>query len=223
MRAVGRIFFATSLVSILLLSTSCILLPNKVKTPGTGYRQVGLASWYGPGFHGRKTSNGEVFDMHGFTAAHRTLAFGSILEVKNRDNGRRVRVRINDRGPFVRGRILDLSYAAAKSLDLIGTGTAPVEIRVVGFEQGLASPGGNFGGAGYTVQVGAFIQQENALRLKADLEKRYHPVYIVSHEASDQRYYRVRVGRLPTEEQANQLASKLSGRENLDTFVVRED
>ena len=93
-----------------------------------GSTQKGIASWYGPGFHGKRTANGEVFDTHSLTAAHRTLPFNSIVEVTNMDNGKRVRVRINDRGPFIRGRIIDLSKAGAKAIGMIGPGTARVKI-----------------------------------------------------------------------------------------------
>jgi rare lipoprotein A len=217
---VGRVVLSSLLV---ILSASCAISPVKVKDYGRGYHQVGTASWYGPGFHGKKTSSGEVFDMHGFTAAHRTMPFGTTLKVKNRENGRWTQVKVNDRGPFVRGRILDLSYGAAKELDMIGTGTALVEIQVVGSVVDNVRPAREKKEPGYTVQVGAFIQRENALKLKAQLEERYQQVYIRVADTSDQRYYRVRVGRLPTEEQADQLASRLNAREKLETFVVRED
>ena len=207
----------------LLLSTSCATIPKKGADSAVGYRQAGLASWYGPGFHGRKTSSGEVFNMYGFTAAHRTLPLGTLLNVKNRENGRAIQVKVNDRGPFIRGRILDLSYGAAKALDMIGSGTVLVEIRAVGREEASVRPEREKGTQGYTVQVGAFVQEENALRLKTQLEKDYRPVYIVIAETEDRRYYRVRVGRLQTEDQADQLASKLSKLESLETFVVRED
>jgi rare lipoprotein A len=182
-----------------------------------------MASWYGPGFHGRKTSSGEVYDMHDFTAAHRTMPFGTVLRVKNRDNGRWVRVKVNDRGPFVRGRILDLSYGAARALDMIGTGTALVEIQVIGREEKSVRLNREKMKGGYTVQVGAFIQQEHALKLKEQLARQYQPVYVMVAEAADRRFYRVRVGRLPTEEQADQLASRLRSREKLETFVIREE
>ena len=100
-----------------------------------GYVEEGVASWYGPGFHGRRTASGEVFDMYAYTAAHRTLPFGSVVRVTRLDTGARVTVRINDRGPFKKNRILDLSYAAARELDLVRTGTARVRIEVVGFEE----------------------------------------------------------------------------------------
>lgn len=97
-----------------------------------GFSQRGVASWYGNKFHGRKTSNGERYDMYAMTAAHKTLPIPSYVEVTNLANGRRIVVRVNDRGPFVRGRIIDLSYTAAAKLDILAAGTAPVRIRTVG-------------------------------------------------------------------------------------------
>jgi rare lipoprotein A len=97
-----------------------------------GYEERGIASYYGKKFHGRTTANGERFDMHELTAAHRTLPFDTVVRVKNLNNGREVRVRINDRGPFKKGRIIDLSRGAAKKLDMIEAGIVPVRIKVVG-------------------------------------------------------------------------------------------
>ena len=99
--------------------------------PAAGDAEVGLASWYGRDFHGRSTASGERFDMHGLTAAHRTLPFGTPVEVRNPANGKRVVVRINDRGPHTRRRLIDLSYAAARDLGIAARGTAPVELRVL--------------------------------------------------------------------------------------------
>src|SRR5262249_58511897 len=114
-----------------------------------GATQLGTASWYGPGFHGNRTASGEVYDQYDLTAAHQTLPLGTRVIVTNLDNGRAVEVRINDRGPFVKGRSIDLSYAAARSLGMLGPGTVPVRIEVLGgHPQRLAS-------AGYTIQVGS--------------------------------------------------------------------
>jgi rare lipoprotein A len=99
--------------------------------PG-GPVQEGLASWYGPGFHGRLTSSREVYDQYGFTAAHRTLPLGTWVLVTNTTNGRAVRVYVNDRGPYIDGRVIDLSFAAAQALDMVQLGTAPVRIVVLG-------------------------------------------------------------------------------------------
>jgi rare lipoprotein A len=144
------------------LASGCTLgsKANRAREGRRGFEQVGVASWYGPGFHGRLTANGETYDMEAMTAAHKQLPFGSLVEVENRDNGRRTRVRINDRGPFVRGRIIDLSKAAARQLEMLGPGIARVRIRVVGrsgsssYQTQGSSPSPADGG--YTVQAGAF-------------------------------------------------------------------
>jgi rare lipoprotein A len=140
----------------------------------------GIASWYGPKFHGRRTANGERYNMHGLTAAHRTLPFGTWVEVTNLDNGRRVVVRINDRGPFVKGRVIDLSLGAARQLELVGPGTARVELRL------LAAAGTSR----YVVQVGAFTSRTRADLLAEDLWHRFQQVSV----ASDGAWHRVQVG-----------------------------
>lgn len=134
---------------------------HRFAEPEVGSTQRGLASWYGGEFHGRSTASGETYDMHEKTAAHRDLPLGTLVRVKNLDNGQATEVRINDRGPFVRGRIIDLSYTAAKELKMLGPGTAKVEIRVleVGEGPGRYPPFGSFR---YTVQVGAYREPQNA-------------------------------------------------------------
>lgn len=101
---------------------------------GVGETATGVASWYGPGFHGKKTSNGEIYDQQAFTAAHKTLPMNTLVSVTNLDNGLKTTVRINDRGPFVENRIIDLSQAAATRIDMIQSGTAPVKLEVVGLD-----------------------------------------------------------------------------------------
>jgi len=95
------------------------------------YYEVGIASWYGPGFHGNRTANGEIYDMFALTAAHKTLPFGTIVKVVDLDTGKSVVVRINDRGPFIKGRIIDLSYAAAQKLEMVKKGLAKVGLKIV--------------------------------------------------------------------------------------------
>jgi len=102
--------------------------PHQARRLPLKHSSEGIASWYGPGFHGRKTASGERYNQNSLTAAHKTLPFGSTIEVKNLDNGKSVVVRINDRGPFVRGRVIDLSRAAAGKIDMLGTGTARVHL-----------------------------------------------------------------------------------------------
>ena len=151
--------------------------------------QVGTASWYGPGFHGNRTSSGEIYDQNDLTAAHQTLPLGTRVAVTNLQNGQAVEVRINDRGPFAKGRTIDLSYAAARSIGMVGPGTAPVRIEVLGAERP------QFASAAYTIQVGAFTDRDNAMRLKGSLDKRFDGVYVATQNAEAGRYYRVRVGR----------------------------
>jgi rare lipoprotein A len=187
---------------------------NQPAIPGQWVEQ-GVASWYGVPFNGHRTSDGEIYNMYEFTAAHRTLPFGSIVQVTDLANGRKVDVRINDRGPFVNNRIIDLSYSAAKALGMVGPGTAPVRLQVV---SGSNPAAGLFG-----VQVGAFQVEANAERLRAGLAARYSPISIVPYDSPRGTFYRVRVGRLPTEQAAQQLAAQLRTSEQLTTFVVRLD
>jgi peptidoglycan lytic transglycosylase len=177
------------------------------------YVEEGVASWYGNPFNGHRTSDGEIYDMHDFTAAHRTLPFGAVVRVTNLRNGRQTEVRINDRGPFVANRVIDLSLSAAQALGMVGTGTAPVRLELVAGPNPLV---GFFG-----VQVGAFRMQDNAERLRAQLATRYTPVSVAFYDSPNGRYYRVRVGRLPSEDAARQLADRLASDEQLTTFVVR--
>ncbi len=129
----------TVLIVLAAIVLSCTSSP-RYRSGGSGreggslysseFFQRGVASYYGAEFHGRRTANGEIYDMNGISAAHRTLPFSTLVEVKNLENGRKLTVRVNDRGPFVQGRIIDLSVGAAKALDIYETGTAMVEIRV---------------------------------------------------------------------------------------------
>ena len=136
-----------------------------------GFQQRGIASWYGEDFHGRQTSNGETYDMYGISAAHKTLPLGTYVRVVNLDNNRSLDVRINDRGPFVHGRIIDLSYGAARKLGVVGPGTAPVEIVALGTPAPGTSPDKpgylpvDYYSGNFTFQVGAFVDRANAQRL----------------------------------------------------------
>ncbi len=126
------------------------------------WEQKGTASWYGGKFHGRLTANGETFDTNKMTAAHRHLPFGTLVEVTNMANGKSVQVRINDRGPFVDDRIIDLSHAAASALDMIKTGTAMVQLRVADMDALQVL---------FSIQVGAYRNLENASAMKQKLEE----------------------------------------------------
>jgi rare lipoprotein A len=174
-----------------------------------GFRQNGIASWYGRDFHGKKTSNGEIYNMYAMTAAHKTLPLGTHVRVNNLENNRSAVVRINDRGPFVRGRIIDLSYAAAADIGIVDSGTARVEVVALGKP---TSTGGtapaytaqDYSHGNFTFQVGAFVNRENAERQKRQLEQKYKNAHITVYDRGDQIFYRVRVGRFTTLEEAIQ-------------------
>ena len=175
-----------------------------------GYTERGLASWYGPGFHGKRAANGEIYDQDALTAAHRTLPFDTVVEVRNRDNKRQVKVRITDRGPFVRGRIIDLSHAAAKQLDMIGPGVAPVEIRVVSSGT-VASDGGKF-----WVQAGAFQDKGQAKSFYRELRSDFGDVKLTT----DGTWHRVRLGPFAKRKKAERTQRELE-RRGIDAFLTR--
>ncbi len=164
------------------------------------YRERGVASWYGTKFHGQQTSSGEIYDMHALTAAHKTLPLPTYAQVTNLRNGASVMVRINDRGPFVGNRIIDLSYTAARQLDMLRDGTTLVEIRAVQPVDALREPGPPAGTARAQrvyLQVGAFGQRENAEQMRADLALQGLDNVVVSADrVAGRPLYRVRVGPL---------------------------
>jgi rare lipoprotein A len=186
-------------VCCLSVATSCTRI--RIPTPA-GEEMTGLASWYGDEFQGKPTSSREIYDMHDLTAAHRTLPFETKVMVTNLNNGRSVIVRINDRGPFVEGRIIDLSYAAASLLGMIGTGIVPVRLEI------LADRGAPVRPVRFSVQVGSFIFEKNARTLAHNLGQRFGRVYISLYRTPSQAYYRVRI---PAEDRAaaERLAQKL--------------
>jgi rare lipoprotein A len=198
----------------------------------TGFKQRGIASWYGPKFHGRKTSNGETYNMHDMTAAHKTLPIPVFVHVKNLDNGRTAVVRVNDRGPFIDGRIIDLSYAAAKKLGVDGPGTARVEIaalapgqsqptqivRTIPLDQELAQDVPLF------VQMGSFSSQLNAENLVMDLlAVNEYSAQISPWKTDSGMYYRVRLGPLYDIEEANAIIQRLKNKGFQSTRIVVQD
>ena len=166
-----------------------------------GFREEGLASWYGKDFHGRKTSNGETYDMYAMTAAHKTLPMNVHLKVTNLDNGKSTVVRINDRGPFVKKRIIDLSYSAAQKLGVVGPGTAPVRIEALGYQES-ADPGAppvyrqpeSYDVGPFMVQVGAFTVRDNAYRLADKMKQQFGTSTVAEGWVDGRKFYRVRVG-----------------------------
>jgi rare lipoprotein A len=209
--------------------------PKPYRVYGTWYKpmpdakdfsQKGIASWYGQQFHGRKTSSGEIYDMYALTAAHKTLPLGTWVQVRRLDCSKQVVVRINDRGPFVHNRIIDLSYTAAKELDMLGPGTAQVEVVALGQRSQTASgedfvPVDYYSGA-FTFQVGAFASQDNAERLRAKLDPDFTNAHVTAYDRGDAVFYRVRVGRCNDLESAEAYERHLAGNGYPDAFIVAE-
>lgn len=184
-----------------------------------GYVEEGTASWYGPDFHGKPTSCGEIYDMNAMTSAHKILPLGVHLRVTNLRNNRSVVVRVNDRGPFVKNRIIDLSYAAANQLDIVASGTAPVRIEAV--DGGSGNTELEFGP--FTVQIGAFIDPENAYRLATQSEKRYGFSSVQRGWVKGTLFHRVRVGRYPEIDAAEAVRKEFEENGTPAAFVVALD
>lgn len=188
---------------------------NELAQPSTsakmGTTEKGLASWYGEPYHGRRTASGEIYDMHRLTAAHRNLEFGTVVRVTRRDTQAAVRVRINDRGPFIQGRIIDLSYAAAQKIGLDVDGLAPVKVEVVGHSNAVAkSPPAPeheaARGACVWIQVGAFSDLGNARRLEERLERAGERAVVMDTPGG---MYRVRVGPFAKEREAEKALKRV--------------
>lgn len=195
----------------LLSAVACSRLPP----PGRGAVEVGIASWYGPDFHGRPTASTEIYDMHDMTAAHKTLSFGIHVMVTNLENQRSAVVRINDRGPFIKGRIIDLSYAAARVLGIVGPGTARVRLEVLsGFREEAATSRVHW------VQAGAFSVQENAHALKRRLEKEFDGVHLSTLRTAAATYYRVRI-KAKDRQTAERIARRLA-EQGLPAIILRD-
>ena len=185
---------------------------------GDGFTQKGIASWYGPKFHGKKTSNGEIYDMYAMTAAHKTLPLPSYLEAKNLENGRKIIVRVNDRGPFHDNRVVDLSYTAAIKLDMIAKGTALVEIRALdprthrgGGAPIKSRPGTpkKSGPLEFYIQVGVFSDFDNAERQKDKLLALETPIKVEATMLNSGIAFRVKIGPLYDIEVADEIVSRL--------------
>ncbi|MGA2269709.1 MAG: septal ring lytic transglycosylase RlpA family protein [Bryobacteraceae bacterium] len=191
--------------------------PAPPTAPQPGYTETGVASWYGHPYHGRAAANGEIYDMEKLTAAHRTLPFDTWLRVVNLGNSKSVEVRIIDRGPFVEGRVIDLSHAAARAIDMIGPGTTRVRIEVIRSPE-FVPP------AVFAVQVGAFRDRANAERLRAAMQSRYGSARLVRRSGNPD-LWRVLVGSETTEEGAHGLAERIRKEsvEKSAAFVVRVD
>ena len=195
------------------------------------FTEEGMASWYGRDFHGRKTSNGEIYNMHAMTAAHKTLPLGVFVRVKNLRNGKEAVVRVNDRGPFVKGRIIDLSYSAAKKIGIVGPGTAPVRIEMLGVpttepatqKVAYQAPPPTKKIDSFAVQVAAFSAPENARYFADRVKPQFGPASIQTIEVDGKTFYRVRVGSYPDLESAEKARLRIQHNGFPHSFVVAYD
>lgn len=193
-----------------------------VKGSDENFYQVGIASWYGGKFNGRRTSNGEIYDMYKLTAAHKELPFNTIVEVENLRNRKKVIVRINDRGPFVKNRIIDLSYKAAISLDMDDAGTAPVVMRIVDLidsgkgEKIVVRKIDYSHRSEFFLQAGAFSQRQNGEALVSQLN--YYSKEIKFRINLENNYYKVISVKIPSRNDAERIKKKLEGL-GFDTFI----
>ncbi|MBS0013693.1 MAG: septal ring lytic transglycosylase RlpA family protein [Desulfobacterales bacterium] len=190
-----------------------------------GFRESGYASWYGHPFHGRKTASGETYNMNARTAAHKTLPMGTYVLVKNKENNKQTVVRINDRGPFVKGRIIDLSRHAARQIDMIGPGTAPVEIAVLEKDhpqrQMASDSYDEYHTGDFTIQIGAFSEKNLAESMRDALAAAdYNPVTVTRVNRADVTFYRVRVGRFASLAKARDAELHLIRAGYQDAFAV---
>lgn len=194
-----------------------------------GYVETGIASWYGTDFHGKPTSNGERYDMHALSAAHKTLPMNTMVLVENLENGRELVLRINDRGPFVKGRIIDLSYRAAQELNVTRNGTAQVRVSALGETTTVTEgarrverflPHRNLDEGDFFVQLGAFTIRGNAERLSARLAEQGEEARIVAFDRGDQLFYRVQVAAGNSLENARRREETLTTNGYPDAFVI---
>jgi rare lipoprotein A len=193
----------------LALLVGCSVPPAKVRVPEPPVgrlSQTGIASWYGPGFHGKATASGEIYNQNEFTAAHQTLPLGTRVMVTNLENGTSTEVMINDRGPFAKGRIIDLSHSAAELINMVGPGTALVRVDVLESPAKIHAIRSTLD---YTLQLGSFTQLENAQQLRDRAAKSFADVTIAPLQSKDSTYYRVHLGtfssRADAESQARQV------------------
>lgn len=224
-KAMNKKIFLSLFLCLLLMG--CVRKLPKVPEIKKGYTEKGIASWYGDEFKGKPTASGEIFDPEKMTAAHKTLPFGTIVKVTNLDNGKVAYLKINDRGPFVRGRIIDCSKKGAKELGYYGAGTAKVRIEVVkqGKGRGAESPTeviesdkNKILDETLTIQLGAFKDIENAKRLKEILLKKFGDAYVAKFKD----FYRVRVGHFGNEKEA-EIVLELIEKSGYEGFITRND
>lgn len=219
--AYPRLRVGIGLITMVVLAGACA-----TRAPQSPATREGVASWYGPGFHGRATASGERYDQNELTAAHRTWPLGTPVRVTHLGNGRSVVVRINDRGPFVDDREIDLSYGAARRLHMVQAGTAHVRLDPIRDYEGPPRA------VRFAVQVGSFVTEPHAAALRrevaglrgisiAPLRRGPREVYVATARRNQETLYRVRVGLCANRDEAEDLAAELN-EAGLDSIVVEE-
>ena len=221
-----RVFKLIALCSLLIAFVVSCSSVHTQKYPASGYGKTDtIASWYGPKFHGRPTSSGEIFNMYAMTCAHKEYPFGTRLKVTNIENNRSAECVVNDRGPFVEGRDIDLSYAVAKEIGVIGPGISRVMLETNGRDNSYIRPvkvqTSEMTGL-FAIQVGAFTDNINAIQLKVALRLKYSNVYIQETEVKGITYYRVRVGNYEDYNTALSVAERL-GQEGYQALLLKAD
>ena len=217
-----KVIHKSALCTLLVLLSACAHAPSEVTPPPEGKVFRAVTTWYGPGFNGRRTASGEVFDMDGMTAAHKTFPFGTRLRVTNPKNGKSVVVVVNDRGPFVAGRDLDLSKGAAFAIEAYKM--CEVDVEVLGRDMSYVREvkTGALGRSGnYWVQVGAFDDKDSAEHMRLSLGLERNDVKVVEAASGGKTFYRVRIGAFTGRQAAYTAARQLSA-EGYPTWVVRE-
>ena len=215
---------------LIAMSSACakrarVQLPDPTPNAGVvmasseGAAVDGRASYYGDPYHGRTTANGETFDKNKLTAAHRTLPFNTWVRVENQLNGKRVDVRINDRGPFVGGRLIDLSEGAARQIDMIRTGVVPVRLEIIKEAPGATGGRSVTEDVFYVIQLGAFGSEPAAQELRRQFERKYTGIY-VDRPTGNSPFYKVRIGR-PLLREARFIQDLLKREDNVDAIVVQ--
>jgi rare lipoprotein A len=211
MRSTHRAFTRLTAFLAALVALSLATCKSKPTPPAPGNLETGVASWYGDPFNGRPTASGEIFDMHKLTAAHRTLPLGTVVRVENLSNHQTVDVKINDRGPFVAGRIIDLAFAAAQQISIPGTAT--VTLQILSTPPTRAAPI-------FAVQAGNFPDRASAAALRERMMQKYGTAQVV-FRGRDQSW-RVLVGVYATEQSANAVAGEINQQAS-PAFVVMVD
>ncbi len=217
-----RSIWKISFILGILLVAGCISFSKK--SPSLDHRASlhGMASWYGPSFHGKPTANGELYDMWALTAAHRTLPFNTWVQVQKVTTGKTVTVRINDRGPFIKGRIIDLSYAGARELEMIGEGTAEVILTIVNPTQQSATFRTTGSPPNFWVQAGSFRTLREAMLLRERLAKQFPNVRVHTVKLKDSgERHRVQIGSLQSQSTAQETANQLKKDYGLDAWLFR--